>query len=168
MATRPFFSPKGSHLDYFAKKLHGFARHLVILQGGATAKERRRGLAVLAGIPDGEERLVLATGRYIGEGFDDARLDTLFLALPISWKGTLMQYAGRLQRLREGKSIIRIFDYVDSLIPVLRRMFEKRLSTYRAIGYALGEPPLGYGEPKEEPRVVWDSEEPSDAEDSPP
>jgi superfamily II DNA or RNA helicase len=89
----------------------------------------------LAGIPDSAERLVLATGRFIGEGFDDSRLDTLFLALPVSWKGTLAQYAGRLHRLRPGKTTVQIFDYVDHAVPMLARMFEKRQRTYRALGY---------------------------------
>jgi len=74
--------------------------------------------------------------RYIGEGFDDARLDTLFLALPVSWKGTLVQYTGRLHRLHPGKREVRIFDYVDREVPMLLRMFEKRLRGYRAIGLA--------------------------------
>ena len=90
---------------------------------------------MLAAIPDDEERLVLATGRYIGEGFDDARLDTLFLALPISWKGTLVQYTGRLHRPHPRKSVVRIFDYVDRAVPMLLKMFERRLRAYRAIGY---------------------------------
>jgi superfamily II DNA or RNA helicase len=80
--------------------------------------------------------LVLATGRYIGEGFDDARLDTLFLTLPMSWKGTLVQYAGRLHRLHPDKSEVRIYDYVDRNVPMLARMFERRLRGYRAIGYS--------------------------------
>jgi len=84
-------------------------------------------------------RVIVATGRYIGEGFDDARLDTLFLALPMSWKGTLVQYAGRLHRLHPGKTDVRIFDYVDRDVPMLLRMFEKRLRGYRAIGYSEGE-----------------------------
>jgi len=86
-------------LEYLATRLPGFARNVVVLQGGLRAKERRAALDQLAAIPDSEERLVLATGRYVGEGLDDARLDTLFLALPIAWKGTLVQYAGRLTRL---------------------------------------------------------------------
>ena len=98
----------------------------------------------LAAIPPQDERLVLATGRYVGEGFDDARLDTLFLALPVSWKGTLIQYTGRLHRLHPGKSEVRIYDYVDRDVPMLSRMFEKRLRGYRAIGYARGETPLGF------------------------
>jgi superfamily II DNA or RNA helicase len=130
----------------------------LILHGGVTSKERREISAQLADIPDGEERLVLATGRYIGEGFDDARLDTLFLAMPVSWKGTLVQYTGRLHRLHPRKVEVRIFDYVDREIPMLMRMFERRLRTYRAIGYARHEAPLGYTEAIEETTVEYDEE----------
>jgi superfamily II DNA or RNA helicase len=73
----------------------------------------------------------------IGEGFDDARLDTLFLAMPVSWKGTLVQYAGRLHRLFAGKKEVRIYDYVDKKVPMLMRMYEKRLKGYRSMGYRL-------------------------------
>ena len=146
------------HLAYVAERLRGFVRHLVVLQGGMTPKERRELGARLAEVPDDEERLVLATGRYIGEGFDDPRLDTLFLAMPVSWKGTLVQYTGRLHRLHPRKREVRIFDYVDRDVPALVRMFEKRLRTYRAIGYARGEAPLGYAETVEEPTVEYDEE----------
>jgi superfamily II DNA or RNA helicase len=98
-------------------------------------KARREAAQKLAGIPTGETRLLLATGRYIGEGFDDPRLDTLFLTLPVSWRGTLVQYAGRLHRLHPGKTEVRIYDYVDRRVPTLDRMFERRLRGYRAIGY---------------------------------
>ena len=107
-----------------------------------TPSERREVTAQLAGIPEDEPRLVLATGRYIGEGFDDARLDTLFLTMPVSWKGTLVQYAGRLHRLHPGKTEVRIYDYVDREVPFFHRMFEKRLRGYRAIGYARDDGPL--------------------------
>jgi superfamily II DNA or RNA helicase len=137
------------HLEYLATRLGPSVRHLVVLQGGMTPKNRRALGAALAAVPDGEERLVLATGRYVGEGFDDARMDTLFLAMPISWKGTLVQYSGRLHRLHPRKTEVRIFDYVDREVPLLLRMFEKRLRTYRAIGYARGTAPLGYREPDE-------------------
>ena len=144
------------HLEYFAERLQKFARHLVVLHGSMTARKRNAAKDLLAAIPPDQERLVLATGRYVGEGFDDARLDTLFLALPISWKGTLVQYTGRLHRLHPGKSEVRIFDYVDREVPMLLRMFEKRLRGYRAIGYARGEAPLGFGEASEEVVVEYD------------
>jgi superfamily II DNA or RNA helicase len=97
---------------------------------------RREALANLTWAPDGKARLLLATGRYIGEGFDDAQLDTLFLAMPVSWKGTLIQYSGRLQRLYAGKTEVQIYDYVDREVPMLLHMFERRLRGYRAMGYA--------------------------------
>jgi superfamily II DNA or RNA helicase len=131
-------------------------RHLIVLQGGMSERKRRQLGARLAEIPDDEERLVLATGRYIGEGFDDARLDTLFLAMPISWKGPIVQYTGRLHRLHPDKAEVRIYDYVDSAVPVLRHMFEKRLRTYRAIGYARGEAPLGLADPSRELTIEFD------------
>lgn len=100
-----------------------------------TDKERRTRGEQFGAVPGNEERLVLATARYTGEGFDDARLDTLFLALPISWKGTLVQYTGWLHRPHAGKTEIRIYDYVDRDVPILLKMFEKRQRAYRAIGY---------------------------------
>lgn len=146
------------HLEYFAEQLRGFVRHLVVLQGGMTAKERRELGARLASVPGEEERLVLATGRYIGEGFDDRRLDTLVLAMPVSWKGTLVQYTGRLLRLHPKKSEVRIFDYVDREVPVLGRMFERRLRTYRAIGYVRGEGAAEGAEGVRERTVEYDEE----------
>ncbi len=130
------------HLEHLATRVRPFVRHLVVLQGGMTPRERREVMAQLAGIPEDEPRLVLATGRYVGEGFDDARLDTLFLTMPVSWKGTLVQYAGRLHRLHPGKTEVRIYDYVDREVPLSLRMFEKRLRGYRAIGYARDGSPL--------------------------
>lgn len=147
------------HVQYFADALRSFVRHIVVLRGGMSVKQRRESAEQLAGIPDSEERLVLATGRYIGEGFDDARLDTLFLAMPISWKGTLIQYSGRLHRHHPDKKEVRIYDYVDREVPMLLRMFEKRLRTYRAIGYAREEAPLGFGKAPAEPVVEYDDNE---------
>jgi superfamily II DNA or RNA helicase len=146
------------HLGYLAEKLSGFVRHLIVLKGGMSPKGRHASLDRLATIADGDERVVLATGRYIGEGFDDARLDTLFLAMPVSWKGTLIQYAGRLQRCHPAKREVRIYDYVDREVPMLLRMFARRLATYRAIGYARGEAPLGFAEYSEETTVEYDEE----------
>ena len=146
------------HLALLADNLRPAVRHVVVLQGGMAAKKRRNATDQLESLPDSEERLVLATGRYIGEGFDDPRLDTLFLAMPISWKGTLIQYSGRLHRHHPAKSEVRIYDYVDCEVPMLLRMFEKRLRTYRAIGYARGEAPLGFAEPSRELTVEYDEE----------
>jgi superfamily II DNA or RNA helicase len=146
------------HVEYLANSLRSFVRHIVVLQGGMSAKKRREAVEHLAAIPDDEERLVLATGRYIGEGFDDARLDTLFLAMPISWKGTLIQYSGRLHRHHPGKEEVRIYDYVDREAPMLARMFEKRLRTYRAIGYAREEAPPDFGRAREDSVVEYDEE----------
>lgn len=146
------------HLEYLSEQLRGFVRHIVVLRGGMTAKEQRRSAGQLASIPDAAERLLIATGRYIGEGFDDPRLDTLFLAMPISWKGTLIQYSGRLHRHHPSKTEVRIYDYVDREVPMLLRMFEKRVTAYCAIGYARGEAPLGFAEPPNEHTVEYDEE----------
>jgi superfamily II DNA or RNA helicase len=123
------------HLDYFARRLKGFARNIIVLRGGMGKKQRKALADQLINIPDQEERVIISTGRYIGEGFDDARLDTLFLVLPISWRGTLQQYAGRLHRLHDNKRIVQIYDYVDVNAPMLMRMYDKRLKGYNAIGY---------------------------------
>jgi superfamily II DNA or RNA helicase len=125
------------HVEYFEKRLRGLARNLIILQGGLKTKDRRAAIEQLTTVPEAEERLVLATGRFIGEGFDDARLDTLFLAMPVSWKGTLVQYAGRLHRKHHAKTEVRVMDYVDRGVPMLARMFKKRMRGYRAMGYSV-------------------------------
>jgi hypothetical protein len=122
------------HLEYFAAAFKGAARNIVVLRGGMSAAERRAAEEALRA-PEDAERLVLATGRYLGEGFDDARLDTLFLAMPISWKGTVAQYAGRLHRDHADKREVAIYDYIDSAVPVLARMAQKRQAGYRALGY---------------------------------
>ncbi len=127
------------HLDYLTTRFRAFTKNLIVLHGGRSTKKRQQELDRLTAIPDNEERLILATGRYIGEGFDDARLDTLFLALPISWKGILVQYVGRLHRLHPEKTEVRVYDYVDHKVPMLERMFQRRLRGYRAIGYTAKE-----------------------------
>jgi len=125
------------HLQYFAAKLNGAVKHVFVLKGGMGKKQRRQIAQAMAAVPDNESRVILATGSYIGEGFDDARLDTLFLAMPISWKGTLQQYAGRLHRLHENKRVVQVYDYVDNGVPMLARMYERRLKGYSVIGYAI-------------------------------
>jgi hypothetical protein len=121
--------------------LNRLRRHcdrVILLKGGMTEEERVRLMQerVIADAP----RIVVATGSYIGEGFDDPRLDTLFLAMPISWRDTLQQYVGRRHRLHDSKKIVEVYDYVDSSIPMLARMFEKRLRGYKAlVGYLIHE-----------------------------
>ncbi len=122
------------HLEYLEKRFSRFVRNLVVLRGGMSAGERKAAEAALQ-VADDQERLILATGRYIGEGFDDQRLDTLFLTMPISWKGTLAQYVGRLHRQHDGKTEVLVVDYVDELVPMLARMAAKRRTGYRALGY---------------------------------
>jgi superfamily II DNA or RNA helicase len=127
------------HLQIMAERLVKFAKNVVVLKGGITAKQRDQAMKTLAAIPDGEERVIVATGRYLGEGFDDARLDTLFLTMPISWRGTLAQYAGRLHRLHAAKREVVIYDYVDKDDPILAKMAAKRRFGYAALGYTMTE-----------------------------
>ncbi len=105
------------------------------MSGGMGAKKRRAIAEAMAALPPEAPRVIVATGRCVGEGFDDARLDTLFLAMPVAWRGTLQQYAGRLHREHAGKADVVIYDYVDGGVPVLARMHLKRLAGYRAMGY---------------------------------
>lgn len=123
------------HLEILKQKLEKFVKHIIVLHGGMRAGTRKEMLSKLETIPDTEERLILATGQYIGEGFDDPRLDTLFIAMPFSFKGKMVQYAGRLHRSYQGKTEVRIYDYVDENIPVLLKMYKRRLKAYKALGY---------------------------------
>lgn len=136
------------HLEYLAGCFKGAARNIVVLRGGLSAAERRSADAALHA-PENQERLVLATGRYLGEGFDDARLDTLFLAMPISWKGTLAQYVGRLHRDHISKQEVLVYDYIDAEVPVLARMASRRQAGYRALGYRVRSSTAGPAETKE-------------------
>jgi superfamily II DNA or RNA helicase len=124
------------HLDHLRQRFSPFVKNLVVLRGGMSADDRKMAEAAMR-VSDDQERLILATGRYIGEGFDDARLDTLFLTMPIAWKGTLAQYVGRLHREHEGKRDVLVVDYVDQTVPVLARMAAKRRAGYRTLGYMI-------------------------------
>jgi superfamily II DNA or RNA helicase len=126
-----------AHLGTLAARLERFAKHVIVLRGGQSEKRRQHIARQLTAIPLAEERLIIATGRYLGEGFDDARLDTLFLTMPIAWKGTLAQYAGRLHRFHDAKREVIIYDYVDKDVPVLARMAAKRRKGYQALGYRI-------------------------------
>jgi superfamily II DNA or RNA helicase len=131
------------HLDYLAGRLRGMCQHTFVLKGGMGTKQRKQIAESLSHIGPHEPRMILATGSYLGEGFDDARLDTLFLTMPISWRGTLQQYVGRLHRLHENKREVLVYDYADVLVPMLARMYKKRLAGYSALGYVVaGSPPV--------------------------
>jgi superfamily II DNA or RNA helicase/very-short-patch-repair endonuclease len=131
---------RNEHLNSLTKQLAPEVRHLVVLRGGMRKRELDAISARLAAIPADEARVILATGRYVGEGFDDARLDTLFLTLPVSWHGTIAQYVGRLHRLYDGKREVRVYDYADLNVPMLARMFDRRGRSYEAIGYKMQLP----------------------------
>ena len=126
------------HLDLFVRLLARRIQNIFVLAGGMGKKQRKHLMDQVAAIPMDEPRLIVATGRYLGEGFDDARLDTLFLALPISWRGTLIQYAGRLHRANAAKREVIIYDYVDLEVPVLAKMHTRRRSGYKTMGYQIG------------------------------
>ena len=133
------------HVHLLAERLKSYANNVIQLTGTCTAKEKREALQRLQEIPADEPLVIVATGQYVGEGFDYPRLDTLFLALPISWKGRLEQYAGRLHRENDGKKDVRIYEYIDIHEPVCDNMYHNRLRAYAAIGYQtvqLGQPTL--------------------------
>ena len=124
-----------AHVSVLAEKLNATIKNVISLTGAGTTREKREAMQRLQTIPDSEQLVIVATGKYVGEGFDYPRLDTLFLALPISWKGLLTQYAGRLHREYEGKKDVRIYDYIDIHEPICDSMYRKRLKGYAAIGY---------------------------------
>ena len=124
------------HLEILAKLLSPVAS-LIVLYGGQSKKDLKAALASIAESTRDAQRVILATGKLVGEGFDNSRLDTLFLTLPISWRGTVTQYVGRLHRLHEGKREVRVYDYADLNVPMLSRMFDKRCRGYESLGYAI-------------------------------
>ena len=143
---------RNEHLDRLERALAEKVRHLVVLRAGMGKKQRQAVTDRLSAIPREDSRVILATGKYVGEGFDDPRLDTLFLTLPVSWRGTIAQYAGRLHRLYDGKREVRIYDYADLNVPMLARMFDRRCRGYDAVGYGfscrpapcLAGPPMSF------------------------
>lgn len=126
-----------AHVEDLKKMLQGSIPNLISLTGGASAKDKKASFLKIKEIPTGQPMTLLATGKYIGEGFDEPRLDTLFLAMPISWKGTIQQYAGRLHRLFDGKNNVQIYDYVDSQVRIFSKMYHKRLAGYASLGYKI-------------------------------
>lgn len=133
--TPIILTARTSHVELLAEMLKQHVANIIQLTGEGTAKNKRETLQKLQDIPKDAPLVIVATGKYVGEGFDYPRLDTLFLALPISWKGLVAQYAGRLHRENEGKKDVRIYDYIDIHEPVCENMYRKRLKGYSAIGY---------------------------------
>jgi very-short-patch-repair endonuclease len=128
------------HLQQLAQYLSGKVPCLTVLQGGMGRKELQRATVQMAASPANPQLVLLSTGKYIGEGFDDSRLDTLFLALPVSWRGTIAQYVGRLHRVHDGKHEVRVYDYADLNVPMLAKMFDRRCEGYAAVGYTIQVP----------------------------
>ncbi|MDR3318619.1 MAG: DEAD/DEAH box helicase family protein, partial [Clostridiales bacterium] len=123
------------HVKTLAEALKPHCKNVIILIGGGKAKEKRAELERLKALPQNEAFVIVATGKYVGEGFDEPRLDTLFLADPNSWRGTLEQYVGRLHRYYDGKKEVIVYDYADFRSKVLEKMYQSRLRGYAALGY---------------------------------
>ena len=140
------------HVHLLADKLADACPNIITLTGTASQKERQETMNKLHFIPADEPLVIIATGKYVGEGFDYPRLDTLFLALPIAWKGKVAQYAGRLHRNYAGKTEVQVYDYVDLHIPVLEKMYQKRLKGYASIGYKI----KGSSTPSSAPDLIYD------------
>lgn len=120
------------HAGLLNEELSNRGYETIVLRGAMRTKERTQAMDKAQ-----TAQVLIATGKYIGEGFDLPRLDTLFLALPISWKGSLAQYAGRIHRMAENKEKVKIYDYLDDSLPMLQRMFQRRCKGYEAMGYRL-------------------------------
>jgi DNA or RNA helicases of superfamily II len=124
-----------SHVGIIASMLAPHIKNVIRLTGVGKTTEKREAMQHLLSIPKEEPLAIVATGSYVGEGFDYPRLDTLFLALPISWKGIVQQYVGRLHREFEGKKDVRVYDYIDINVPLFNTMYHRRLKGYSGAGY---------------------------------
>ena len=134
-----------SHVDILTQLLANYCQHVIPLTGSASAREKRLTMERLHAIPPNESLIIVATGKYVGEGFDFPRLDTLMLAIPVSWKGIVEQYAGRLHRDYPDKQEVRIYDYVDIHVPLCELMYRRRIKGYAAIGYKPKSQPVDKG-----------------------
>ena len=139
------------HAEVLFNAIEPKCNYAFLLSGKDKVKEKREKLEAIKAVPQAENMIIVATGKYVGEGFDEPRLDTLFLAMPISWKGTLAQYVGRLHRKYEGKTEVIVHDYADIFVPMLDRMYHKRIRGYKVLGYVMN------GSEKAETSLVYDS-----------
>ena len=135
--TPIILASRTSHVATLSELLKPHCPNVISLIGSESTKEKRQKMEFLQSIPPTEPLVIVATGKYVGEGFDYARLDTLFLVSPVSWKGIVAQYAGRLHREFEGKQDVQIYDYIDIHVPVCETMYRKRLKGYASIGYVI-------------------------------
>jgi len=143
------------HLENLAALLEPEVECVVKLRGGMGKKSLDDALVRVKESAAGQRRVIIATGKFIGEGFDDPQLDTLFLTLPVSWHGTIAQYVGRLHRVHDGKKEVRVYDYADLDVPMLSRMFDRRCRGYEAVGYTILMPASALpGWPQEVPLPV--------------
>lgn len=139
------------HAEILYASISAKCNNVFLLSGKDKAKKKREKLEAIKAVPKNENMIIVATGKYVGEGFDEPRLDTLFLATPISWEGTLAQYVGRLHRNYEGKTEVIVHDYADIFVPMLDRMYHKRIRSYAELGYVLN------GSSQAETSLIYDS-----------
>jgi superfamily II DNA or RNA helicase len=128
-------SERLEHLDILKDLLQEHISSLFVLKGGLGKKQIKSIMEAIQDVPSDKSKIILATGKYLGEGFDLPSLDTLFLVFPFSWKGMLVQYTGRLNRVYHGKKEIQVYDYVDEQVPVLSKMYKRRLKGYKSLGF---------------------------------
>lgn len=154
--TPIILTARTAHVDLLVEECRKICPNVIRLVGNDSAKAKREVMAQLSHVPDDEPLVVVATGKYVGEGFDLPRLDTLMLALPVSWKGLIAQYTGRLHRNYPGKTETRIYDYIDLRVPICDSMYRKRLHGYKAVGYSIAIANEGlFAEPT--PETIFDA-----------
>jgi hypothetical protein len=132
-----------------------YADHVFLMTGNNSKREHKQILEEMKLVDKQESLVLVATGKLIGEGFDFPRLDTLIMATPVSFKGVVEQYTGRLNRDYEGKENVIVYDYVDSHIPMFDNMYAKRLKAYKQIGYDVCS---GITGEKQSANAIFDSE----------
>lgn len=154
--TPIILTARTAHVDLLIEECRKICSNVIRLVGNDSAKAKREVMEQLSLVPADEPLVVVATGKYVGEGFDLPRLDTLMLALPVSWKGLIAQYTGRLHRNYPGKSETRIYDYIDLRVPICDSMYRKRLHGYKAVGYSIAIANEGlFAEPT--PETIFDA-----------
>ena len=147
-------SLRTAHVEQLAARIGQEVADVVTLTGALGARQSKAALQRLRETTEDQNLIIVATGPFIGEGFDEPRLDTLFLAMPISWKGTLQQYAGRLHRLLDRKKEVQIYDYVDVHVRMLEKMYQKRLKGYASMGYKVKGENLSSASPE----IIFDED----------